>query len=160
MSGGREILTDREEGTFLFLPDRSAPGGPAGTIDRPLRRESETSFRMIVAGDGKAARTHYRILARLEDGTSLAACRIEHGRTHQIRVHMASIGHPIVGDRLYGPEASEAAESAGREESAPTVPLMLHAYRAVLRQPFTGQEIRLEAPLPAWAALAEGIPGE
>ena len=117
----------------------------SGTIDRPLRREGPDSFRMMIAEDGKAARTHYRVLRQMPDGTSLAACRIEHGRTHQIRVHMASIGHPIVGDRLYGPEAKE-------EEIL--FPLMLHAWKAVLRQPFTGEEIRLEAPLPAWAEWA------
>jgi len=120
-------------------------GQLSGTIDRPLRREGPDSFRMMIAEDGKAARTHYRVLRQMPDGTSLVACRIEHGRTHQIRVHMASIGHPIVGDRLYGPGAVEE-EMAG--------PLMLHAWKAVLRQPFTGEEIRLEAPLPAWAEWA------
>lgn len=152
----------------------------SGTIDRPLRRESPDSFRMMVAEDGKAARTHYRVLRQMPDGTSLAACRIEHGRTHQIRVHMASIGHPIVGDRLYGPEAVEeevlmsreqariigekSEQAAGsRQAAARTVeerhaaPLMLHAWQAVLRQPFTGEEIRLEAPLPEWAEELNGL---
>ena len=123
-------------------------GQLSGTIDRPLRRESPDSFRMMIAEDGKAARTHYRVLRQMPDGTSLVACRIEHGRTHQIRVHMASIGHSIVGDRLYGPGAVE-------EELA--VPLMLHAWKAVLRQPFTGEEIRLEAPLPAWAEQPDSL---
>jgi 23S rRNA pseudouridine1911/1915/1917 synthase len=152
----------------------------SGTIDRPLRRESPDSFRMMVAEDGKAARTHYRVLRQMPDGTSLVACRIEHGRTHQIRVHMASIGHPIVGDRLYGPEAVEeevlmsreqariigekSEQAAGsRQAAARTVeerhaaPLMLHAWQAVLRQPFTGEEIRLEAPLPEWAEELNGL---
>ncbi len=112
----------------------------SGTVDRPLRRESPDSFYMIGADDGKAARTHYCVLEELSDGTSLVACRIEHGRTHQIRVHMALTGHPILGDRMYGPK-----------EEAGAVLLMLHAYRAGFRQPFTGQEIRIEAPLPGWA---------
>ena len=152
----------------------------SGTIDRPLRRESRDSFRMVIAEDGKAARTHYRVLRQMPDGTSLAACRIEHGRTHQIRVHMASIGHPIVGDRLYGPEAVEEEVLMSREQAriirekseqaavsrqaaARTVeerhaaPLMLHALQAVLRQPFTGEEIRLEAPLPEWAEELNGL---
>ena len=151
-----------------------------GTIDRPLRRESRDSFRMVIAEDGKAARTHYRVLRQMPDGTSLAACRIEHGRTHQIRVHMASIGHPIVGDRLYGPEAVEEEVLMSREQAriirekseqaavsrqaaARTVEerhaasLMLHAWQAVLRQPFTGEEIRLEAPLPEWAEELNGL---
>ncbi len=189
-----------------------------GTVDQPLRRESPDSFRMVTAKDGKAARTHYRVLIEMEDGTSLIACRIEHGRTHQIRVHMASIGHPLVGDRLYGIEAEnyspqkpcvsgmaevvcknefcrensgspeesgetriggipeESGETriggshkekdsfgngAGQDRNAlpefPGIPLMLHAFRAELIQPFTGEKISLEAPLPDWAApfLAE-----
>lgn len=112
-----------------------------GTIDLPLRRESRESFRMIAAADGKEARTHYRILGELPDGTSVAACRIEHGRTHQIRVHMMSIGHPILGDPLYG--------------TGQAVPMMLHAWRSRMLQPFTGEEIRLEAPLPDWAMEEE-----
>jgi 23S rRNA pseudouridine1911/1915/1917 synthase len=121
----------------------------SGTVDRPLRRESPDSFYMIGADDGKAARTHYYVLAQLSDGTSLVACRIEHGRTHQIRVHMALTGHPILGDRMYGPEKEEAGAGA--------VPLMLHACRAGFRQPFTGQKIRIEAPLPDWAGAVKKI---
>ena len=121
-----------------------------GTVDRPLRRESPDSFFMIGADDGKAARTHYCVLEQLSDGSSLVACRIEHGRTHQIRVHMALTGHPIAGDRMYGPP-----------EEAGEIPLMLHAYRAGFRQPFTGEEIRIEAPLPDWAgAVKEKLTGE
>ena len=155
-----------------------------GTVDLPLRRESQDSFRMIASPDGKKARTHYCVLAECPDGTSLIACRIEHGRTHQIRVHMAETGHPIVGDRLYGPEASQALQdragtgtvmygygpeasqdstgtgavmhgpeaSQASQDSGMTGVLMLHAYRAVFRQPFTGKEIRIEAPLPDWAS--------
>jgi 23S rRNA pseudouridine1911/1915/1917 synthase len=156
-----------------------------GTVDRPLRRESRESFRMIAADDGKEARTHYAVLARLPDGTSLVACRIEHGRTHQIRVHMSLTGHPIVGDRMYGPEAEDLNDQTGRnQEGRPerdpernpernperkpgegyersvqprlSPPLMLHAYRAGFRQPFTGEKIMIEAPLPEWA---QAIPG-
>ena len=156
-----------------------------GTVDRPLRRESRESFRMIAADDGKEARTHYAVLARLPDGTSLVACRIEHGRTHQIRVHMSLTGHPIVGDRMYGPEAEDLNDQTGRnQEGRPerdpernpernperkpgegyersvqprlSPPLMLHAYRAGFRQPFTGEKILIEAPLPEWA---QTIPG-
>ena len=130
-----KLYIARVRGRFLAL---------TGTVDMPLRRESQDSFRMIASPDGKKARTHYCVLAECPDGTSLIACRIEHGRTHQIRVHMAETGHPIVGDRLYGPESSQ--------DSGMTGVLMLHAYRAVFRQPFTGKEIRIEAPLPDWAS--------
>ena len=123
-----------------------------GTVDWPLRRESRESFRMIAADDGKSARTHYFVIAGLPDGTSLIACRIEHGRTHQIRVHMALTGHPIVGDRMYGPEAQLPVE-----EDKIQNPLMLHAFRAGFRQPFTGRRILIEAPLPSWA---KGFPAE
>ncbi|MBQ6590573.1 MAG: RluA family pseudouridine synthase [Lachnospiraceae bacterium] len=116
----------------------------AGTVDRPLRRKGPDSFLMVTAEDGKPARTHYRVLEEMEDGSTLAACRIEHGRTHQIRVHMASICHPLIGDCLYGEESSE--DGAGGQG-----PLMLHAFRAELVQPFTGKKICLEAPLPDWA---------
>ena len=178
--------------------DRKKENAPIrGTVDKPLRRESPDSFRMVTAADGKEARTHYLVLAEEEDGTSLVACRIEHGRTHQIRVHMASIGHPLVGDRLYGREAEGSLYSQkrcapdhaahhvpepaghrgpdcapGSKENLPLrghgpdqnrktghgtmpefpeVPLMLHAFRAELIQPFTGEKIFLEAPLPDWA---------
>lgn len=182
--------------------DRKKENAPIrGTVDKPLRRESPDSFRMVTAADGKEARTHYLVLAEEEDGTSLVACRIEHGRTHQIRVHMASIGHPLVGDRLYGREAEgslfsqkrcapdhtpdhaahHVPEPAGHRgpdcapgskedlplrghgpdqnrktghgtmPEFPEVPLMLHAFRAELIQPFTGEKIFLEAPLPDWA---------
>lgn len=172
----------------------------SGTVDKPLRRESSESFRMVTAEDGKAARTHYRVLLEMEDGTSLISCRIEHGRTHQIRVHMASIGHPLVGDRLYGTEAEEFPEKntspgmthQGREtgmsrfadekneevsSADPTyrgretgmcqasevtpgdcrVPLMLHAFRAELIQPYTAEKIFLESPLPGWAQAVSDL---
>ena len=147
-----KLYIARVRGRFLAL---------TGTVDLPLRRESQDSFRMIASPDGKKARTHYCVLAECPDGTSLIACRIEHGRTHQIRVHMAETGHPIVGDRLYGPEASQAGTGAvmhgpeasqALQDSGMTGVLMLHAYRAVFRQPFTGKEIRIEAPLPDWAS--------
>ena len=168
--------------------------GLSGTVDKPLRRESPESFRMVTAEDGKAARTHYRVLLEMDDGTSLVSCRIEHGRTHQIRVHMASIGHPLVGDRLYGTEAEDypeegasqrpahlgwgtgerrTADEKNKENTSPYpthpgrgtgerrtangtpgesgVPLMLHAFRAELIQPYTAEKIFLESPLPAWA---------
>lgn len=172
----RGHFSDKKETGRTALADefvRSRPAGCfnseksciRGTVDMPLRRESKDSFRMITAPDGKAAVTHFRVLVQLEDGTSLVSCRIEHGRTHQIRVHMAGIGHPLVGDRLYGTDtvpplkksncvARQFPENAEGEET----PLMLHAWRAVLRQPFTGSPIQLEAPLPPWADRVKAVP--
>ena len=91
-------------------------------------------MRMAVTTDGKPAVTHYQVLSQ-ESGYALLACRLETGRTHQIRVHMAHGGHPLLGDRLYG-------ESGGARQ------LMLHAWKVKCRQPFTGEELEICAPVP------------
>ncbi|GAB6170349.1 RluA family pseudouridine synthase [Clostridium carnis] len=73
-----------------------------GTIDKPLGRHKKERLKMAIIDDGKRAVTHYEVLEQYNNGTSLVKCKLETGRTHQIRVHMASIGHPLVGDPLYG----------------------------------------------------------
>ena len=131
------------EERFSFDP------GHTNTMDVLEHMTSAENFKLYIArvrGHFGSARTG------TVDGTSLIACRIEHGRTHQIRVHMALTGHPIVGDRMYGPEAQLPVE-----EDKIQNPLMLHAFRAGFRQPFTGRRILIEAPLPSWA---EGFPAE
>ena len=121
-------------------------------IDRPLRRIRDT-MHMEVSDEGKEARTFCRLLGtRTEEGEtlSLVRCRIEHGRTHQIRVHLASIGHPLLGDPLYGFGALPI--GIGKEvPRAGDVDLHLHAYICTFRQPFTGEEITVRDPAPAWA---------
>ncbi len=87
---------------------------------------------------GKRALTRYICHGRFDGGTVMKA-EIDTGRTHQIRVHMASVGHPLIGDRLYGNE-SEIIKSAERA--------LLHAWKATFRQPFSGEEISITAPLP------------
>ena len=72
-----------------------------GTIDKPLGRNKKDRLKMGIVPDGRHAVTHYDVIERYK-GTTLVKCRLETGRTHQIRVHMASIGHPLVGDPLYG----------------------------------------------------------
>ncbi|MEG2203822.1 MAG: RluA family pseudouridine synthase [Oscillospiraceae bacterium] len=109
---------------------------PAGTVDAPIEREGPDAERRCVRPDGRRAVTHYaRLLA--SEGLSLAVLRLETGRTHQIRVHMASLGHPLAGDVLYGGDAALCARHA------------LHCVRAEIRDYFgEGQPLRLTAPLP------------
>ncbi|MBV9746968.1 MAG: RluA family pseudouridine synthase, partial [Acidobacteriia bacterium] len=113
----------------------------SGRIDRPIARDPVRRTRMTVRlRQGRAAWTEYRVVGRFAKFTLLEA-RIGTGRTHQIRVHLSSIGHPVVGDTLYGAPAK-----------APGLPdlkrYFLHARRIRFRQPTTGEEISVEAELP------------
>jgi 23S rRNA pseudouridine1911/1915/1917 synthase len=92
---------------------------------------------MAVREGGRAARTEYRVLAEAP-GASLVEVRPETGRTHQIRVHLASIGHPVAGDAVYGRPAMP---TAARQ--------MLHAWRLRFPHPMSGDDIEVEAPMPA-----------
>jgi 23S rRNA pseudouridine1911/1915/1917 synthase len=120
----------------------------SGRIDRPIARDPVRRTRMTVRlREGRSAWTEYRVLRRLAPagGTgafTLLEARIGTGRTHQIRVHLASIGHPVAGDTLYGAPAKV-------EGHAPLGRYFLHARRIRFRQPSTGEEIVLESPLPA-----------
>jgi len=113
---------------------RVAP--PAGVVDGPLGRDPRDPTRHAVAAGGKEARTHYEVLDRRDD-TTLLACRLETGRTHQIRVHLAAIGHPVVGDVLYG----------GRLDLGLTRPY-LHAFRLAFHHPATGERVAFDSPVP------------
>lgn len=73
-----------------------------GSVDKPLGRHKRDRIKMAITTDGKRAVTHYEVLEQYDNGTSLVKCSLETGRTHQIRVHMASISHPVVGDTIYG----------------------------------------------------------
>jgi len=116
------------------------PGQPDGMVDEALKKMSSAAagWRMVVAPDGKPARTGWRVL---DAATRLVEFRPETGRTHQIRVHAAHIGCPIVGDPVYGPVQDDA-----------DGPMRLHARSLALTLP-DGRIIRAEAPLPAgWPA--------
>lgn len=108
-----------------------------GTIDAPISRESASSIKRIVCESGDRAITHYTILERF-DNSCLAAITIETGRTHQIRVHMNSIGHPLLGDDLYG------GDSGGCQIHRHA----LHADKMTLRHPVCHTWMSFEAPLP------------
>lgn len=117
------------------------PESPRGVIDAPIGRSTREPTRMAVSAEGRDARTHYEVQQRFDEPfeASLLHCRLETGRTHQIRVHLAAIDHPVVGDVRYG--GTHPAFTVGRP--------FLHAARLVLRHPVSGVELAFEAPLPA-----------
>jgi 23S rRNA pseudouridine1911/1915/1917 synthase len=122
-----------------------------GTVRAPIGRHATDRVRQAVVaeGAGRDATTHYRVRERFRAHT-LVECRLETGRTHQIRVHMAHVKHPIVGDPLYGgsfrlpkaatPQLAEALRAFPRQA--------LHAERLTFRHPVTGADVATHAPLP------------
>ncbi len=132
---------DREvEKTYLALV-QGRMKQPAGRVTAPISRDPMRRTRMTARlASGRAALTEYRALEQFE-GSSFLEVRIGTGRTHQIRVHLASIGHPIAGDRVYGGRASVAGCPAlGR--------FFLHAWKLRFRSPGTGEFIQVESALP------------
>jgi 23S rRNA pseudouridine1911/1915/1917 synthase len=120
-----------------------------GTVDAPIGRHPRDRKRMAVVASGKPAVSHYRVLRRFGDATYVEVA-LESGRTHQIRVHMAHIGHPLIGDPVYGhkPRAPSAV-SAGQFEALRTFPRQaLHAFRLRLVHPDDRRSVSFEAPLP------------
>jgi 23S rRNA pseudouridine1911/1915/1917 synthase len=133
-----------------------APERPRGTIDAPIGRHRAARDKMTVRQDGREAVTHWEVLERYvgSDGDSVAsllALRLETGRTHQIRVHLASIGHPLMGDDTYGagfrtkaarlpPAAREALAGLGRQG--------LHAYLLGVEHPTRGEYLEFRSELP------------
>lgn len=125
----------------------------AGTVDAPIGRHPTQRTRMAVVGNGRPAVTHYRVIERLARCT-LVECRLETGRTHQIRVHMAHIGHPLVGDAVYGPRRSADALLDRFPRQA------LHAFRLGLRHPQSGLEMEWTVPMAAdFAVLIDALRG-
>ena len=120
---------------------------PHGVIDAPIGRDHRDPMRMAVVVDGKSARTRYELLA--EYGTPVEAssleCRLESGRTHQIRVHLAAIGHPVVGDGTYG----------GIRHGISTPRPFLHAAELEFVHPGNGEPMSFSSPLPDDLATVE-----
>jgi 23S rRNA pseudouridine1911/1915/1917 synthase len=113
----------------------------AGVIDAPVGRRSTDRTRMAVVAGGRPARTHYRVVTRFTEPTeaTLVECKLETGRTHQVRVHLAAIGHPVVGDARYG----------GARQAVPVARPFLHAAQLAFDHPTTGERCHFESPLPA-----------
>lgn len=112
-----------------------------GTIDLPIARHPTDRKRMAVNHQsGRRAVTHWAVLARYS-GYTHVQCRLETGRTHQIRVHMAALGHPVLGDPVYGGQRKGFPELTGQ---------CLHARKLTFRHPRTGERLTAEAPLPEY----------
>ncbi|MBT8059138.1 MAG: RluA family pseudouridine synthase [Gammaproteobacteria bacterium] len=116
-----------------------------GTVEAPIGRHPVDRKRMAVVAGGRPAVTHYRVLRRFGAATELEVS-LETGRTHQIRVHMAHIGHPLVGDPVYGRRRVDPGPAASAMQAFPRQ--ALHARRLRLVHPGTGEAVRFEAPLP------------
>lgn len=120
-----------------------------GTVDAPIGRHPSDRIRMAVVANGRDAVTHYRVRERFRSHT-VVECRLETGRTHQIRVHMAHVRHPIVGDPLYArltqPKGATEALAEGLRAFRRQA---LHAEKLSFAHPATGEPVTTEAPLPA-----------
>jgi 23S rRNA pseudouridine1911/1915/1917 synthase len=126
----------------------------SGVVEAPIGRHPTQRTRMAIVATGKPAVTHYRALRRGESWT-LLECRLETGRTHQIRVHMDSIGHPLLGDPVYGPRRLPPALAARVGEFDRQA---LHAWQLALMHPATQTAMAWEAPPPAdFQALLERL---
>jgi 23S rRNA pseudouridine1911/1915/1917 synthase len=130
----RQLKERTIEKVYIALVE-GTPKPAEGAIDAPIARDRAQRQRMAVASGGREAVTGYRVIERFR-GYSLLEARPKTGRTHQIRVHLAAIGHPIVGDRVYG-------------KRSPLVDRQfLHALRITFDHPRTHARTTLEAPLP------------
>jgi len=138
----RQLKQREVSKTYLALV-QGVPKPPQGTIEAPIGRHPRNRKKMAVVAGGREAETRYRVREEI-DGFALLEVEPVTGRTHQIRVHLAAIGHPVVGDATYGKRS----EIVGRQ--------FLHAWRLAFDLPSSGRRVEFESPLPAdlRAALA------
>ena len=122
---------------FYLAVIEGHPTSDSFTIDRPIGRDRDHRWRFQCDDSGKPSRTDIVVLATLDNGLSLVGCRLATGRTHQVRVHLATAGHPVLGDRLY---QSARAEQVGRP--------LLHAASLSLPHPATGDLLHVVCPPP------------
>ena len=128
---------------------RGLPVRSSGTIDRPIGRDPFDRKRMaIVRSGGKRAVTHWQVLDAAHARAARIECRLETGRTHQIRVHLASFGHPILGDRTYGPKRTGDLPGQARKLVEDMGRIALHARRLSFDHPVTGRKLVFDLPAP------------
>ena len=136
------LAAQLQDHTLARVYEAVAVGGfkeDSGTVNAPIGRHPVDRKKMAVDPKGRPAVTHWKVLGRYPGCTHLE-CRLETGRTHQIRVHMAYLGHPLLGDTVYGAK-KPVPGLAGQ---------CLHARRLRFIHPTTGQPVELECPLPEW----------
>jgi 23S rRNA pseudouridine1911/1915/1917 synthase len=158
---GKTLGLVREYRAFVW----GVPARPAGTVDAPLARHAVDREKIVVApGRGRSAVTHWRLLETFGKEASLVSCRLETGRTHQIRVHMAHIGHPLLGDPVYAKGFKSKINRLSQPAQAVLARLSrqaLHAGLLAFAHPVSGKAIRFESDLAPdlkdlYAALARG----
>ncbi len=111
-----------------------------GTVNKPIARHKQDRKKMAIDSNGRHAVTHYKVIEELSKNFSLIECRLETGRTHQIRVHMSSINHPLLGDEVYGP----------KNKPFKTEGQVLHAGTLGFEHPITGEYMEFKAELPEY----------
>ncbi|MES2602115.1 MAG: RluA family pseudouridine synthase [Pseudomonadota bacterium] len=140
-----------------------SPGRKTGTIDQPIDRHPYSREKMAVRQGGRDAVTHWEMIEAFNGRdtkpvASLLACQLETGRTHQIRVHLAHLGHPLLGDEVYGSGFKTKARQLGPQSQAALTALgrqALHAYLLVIEHPVSGEILHWESPLPEDLVLLE-----
>lgn len=155
-----EAFSDRRVAKRYVAIAYGRPAEDEGTIDRPIARHRGDRKKMTVHGSGRRAVTHYRLHAS-ENGVSWLELDLATGRTHQIRVHLKDLGHPLVGDPVYGEarwrSMPKALQPTLRDFPRPA----LHAWRLAFDHPESGERLRFEARVPddlrrLWHAVAGG----
>jgi 23S rRNA pseudouridine1911/1915/1917 synthase len=141
----RDLAEHRVDRRYLALAQGHL-AADAGTVDAPIGRHPRDRKRMAVIADGRHAVTHWQVTER-HPGVTYLEARLETGRTHQVRVHLAHLRHPLAGDRAYGADPSLAAR-LGLDRP------FLHAWRLTFRHPVSGRELDLTEPLPDDLAAA------
>ena len=141
-------LASRRAGRRYLAVTCGAPEAATGLIDAPMGRSDRDRTRMAIRAEGRQARTRFEVLERFTHPVpaALVGCALETGRTHQIRVHLAAIGHPVLGDARYG----------GSRPSLPVERPMLHATELAFDHPGTGERVTCRAAPPADVAAVLG----